>query len=89
MAVGKTQAASCLQDVTDRRLRIQLSLLFDQLVERLAFDEFHAVKIDALISTQVINLHHVVMRQLSRGIGLARETGDSRWILTPLCLDRL
>ncbi len=81
--VGESQAPGRLQYVAHGNLGVELALALQQIGQRLPLDEFHAEKVRAALGANVVDLHHVMMVQLGRRIGFARETSDKDRVFGP------
>ena len=81
LVVAVAEAAGRLQNVPHRGFRRELAFLLHQLHERLAGHEFHAEEVLPAVFSNVVNLDDVVVRELSGGVGFAREPGHEAGVL--------
>ncbi len=84
VVVGEFQPAHGLQHVDHGGFGIKASGFADGRGERLPLDKFHAEKLRGSVLPDVVNLDNVVMRELRRGVGLAREASDENGVLREL-----
>ena len=84
VAVRGLQTSRGLQHVADGNFDIQFAGFFDDIRQRSPFDELHREKVCVVVAAKIKDLHDVVVRDLSRGVGLAREPSDHARFASPL-----